>query len=90
MSNGIAENDDVAAVDVFVRQQVPAHGAGGRIGQFVDQKVVADQQRILHRAGGNHEGLYQSGGAEKEKDDGDGPFGNKAPRLGSSGDGGRI
>jgi len=36
--------------------------------------MVADQQRVLHRTRGNHEGLHQVRRAEKQQDDGDGPF----------------
>jgi hypothetical protein len=38
----------------------------------------------------NDESLDQGGGAEEEKDDGDGPLGNKAPGLDGPGGGCRV
>ena len=49
----------------------------GAIGQLVHQQVVADQQRVFHGAGRDDEGLHESRGAEEEKDNGDGPFGDE-------------
>ena len=42
--------------------------------------MVAHQQRVFHGTGGNHESLHQGGGAEEQKDDGDGPFGDETAR----------
>src|SRR5450755_286901 len=77
----ITEHDDVAALDVFVRQKVLGDRAGRGVGQLVHQEVIADEQRILHGACGNHESLDQRGGAEEEQDDGDCPFGDETARL---------
>ena len=79
MSTGIAEDDDVAALDRPVRQQVLGDRSGRRIGELVDQQVVADEQRVLHGPGGDDEGLHQRGGAEQEQEDGDRPLGDKSP-----------
>ena len=63
-----------------IRQQILAHGTGRRIGQFVHQQVVADQQRILHRSSRDDEGLYQRRGAEQQQENGDRPLGDGAAR----------
>ena len=52
-------------------------GPDGRIGQFIHQQMVADEQRVFHRSGGDDEGLNQVRGAEQQQDDGDGPFRNE-------------
>ena len=52
----------------------------GCIGQLVHQQVIADQQRVFHGTGRNHEGLHQRGGAEQQEQDGDGPFGDGPAR----------
>ena len=31
------------------------------VGEFLDEQIIADQQRAFHRAGGNVEGLEQEG-----------------------------
>ena len=56
------------------------HRTGRRIGQLVDQQMIANQQRVLHRSGRDHERLHQRGGAKQQQDDGDGPFGDHATR----------
>src|SRR5713226_4440667 len=78
--DGVAEHDDVAAPDIFVRQQMPGNGSRRRVSQLVNQQMISDQQRVFHRAGGNHERLHQGRGTEKKQDDGDGPFSNNATR----------
>jgi len=60
----VTEDNDVAALDRFIGQQILAHRAGGGVTQLVHQEVIADQQRVLHRAGGDDERLHQRGGAE--------------------------
>ena len=55
-------------------------GPRRRVSQLIDQQVIADEQRILHGPGGNHERLHQCGGAEEQQDNGDGPLGDKAAR----------
>ena len=42
--------------------------------------MVADQERVFHGSGGNHERLHQGGGAKEKQDDGHGPFGDHAAR----------
>ena len=78
--DGVAKHDDVAAFDVFVGQQMPGDGSRRCVGQFVNQQVISDQQRVFHRARGNHERLHQGRGAEQKQDDGHRPFGNDATR----------
>jgi len=73
----IAENDDVAAMRVAVGQQIFRDGSGGRVGELIDQQVVAHKQRVFHGAGGDDEGLYKRSGAEQKKNNGDGPFGDE-------------
>ena len=50
------------------------------IGQLIHQQMIADQQRVFHGSGGNHEGLNQEGGAEQQQQNGDGPFGDRSAR----------
>ena len=76
----ITENDDVAALDFGIRKNMFRNGARGRIGQFIHQQMVADEQRVFHRSGGDDESLHQVRGAEQEQDDGDGPFRNETAR----------
>ncbi len=79
--HGIAEDDDVAAVDVAIGEQEARGGAGRRVGELIDQQVVADEEGVFHGAGGDDESLDQAGGAEQQQDDGDGPFGDEAALL---------
>ena len=73
--HGVTEDDDVAALDLVVRQQVTRDRTGGRVGKLVHQQVIADQQGIFHGAGRDDESLHQGSGAEQEQDDGDRPLG---------------
>ena len=52
-----------------------------RVGELIDQQVIADQQRVFHGARGDDEGLYQVRRAEEQQDDGNRPFGDKTARL---------
>jgi hypothetical protein len=49
-----------------------------RESELIDEEVIADEQRVFHGTGGDHEGLHQSGGAEQEKDDGNRPLRDKS------------
>ncbi len=64
---------------IFVRQEVLRHRPGRRVRQLVNQQMVADEQRVLHRPGGNYEGLHERGRAEQQQDDGHRPLGDHAP-----------
>ena len=64
----------------FIGQDVLAEASRGRVGQLVHQQMIADEQRVFHGSGGNHEGLNQSGGAEQQQQNGDGPFGDGSAR----------
>src|ERR1019366_8258668 len=74
--DGVAEHNNVAALDVAVGQQVFANRSAGREGHFVHQQVVADEQRVFHGTRWNHVGLHQRRGQEQQQQDGDGPLGN--------------
>ncbi len=78
--DGIAEYDDVPAFHVLVGENILADRPSRRVGQLVDQQVVADQQRIFHRSGGDDEGLNQSRGSEQQQQNGNGPFRDHAAR----------
>src|SRR6202035_3421743 len=60
---GIPEDDDVSTLHSLVgHEQIPE--AASAIAEFVDQQVVANQQRVFHRLGGNLEGLDDEGDDE--------------------------
>ena len=52
------EHHDIAKVDVAVGKQRSDPVALGSKLNAIDEDMVADEQRVLHRAGGNFEGLY--------------------------------
>ena len=39
----MAEHDDVAALDVLIRQNMPAESAGRSVGQLVDDQMIAGE-----------------------------------------------
>ena len=51
----IAEHDDIAVARVLIRQDVLADAARPSVSQLVHQQMIANQQRVLHGAGRNHE-----------------------------------
>ena len=59
-----------------IGEQVLVIGPARSVGQLVHQQMVADQQRVLHRPGGDDERLYQRRGAEQQQNDGDRPLGD--------------
>ncbi len=61
-----------------------AERPGRRVSELVDQKMIANQQRVFHRTRRNHEGLDQRRRAEKQKQDRDCPFSNTVPNRLSS------
>ena len=64
LGDGLDEDDDVAAPRLAVVNQ--RHPLGGRSERdAVDDKVIADQQRLLHRSGGNDEVLREKGEDEQ-------------------------
>ena len=63
-----------------VREEVLTNGAGWGVGELIDEKMIANQQGILHGSGGDDEGLHQRGSAEQEQENGDGPFGDGMAR----------
>jgi len=54
-------------------QDVAAYHSRRAVGHLVDQQMIADEQRVFHGPGGDHERLHQRRGEEDEKKDGDGP-----------------
>ena len=74
--DGVAEYDNIAAAHVAVGQDIFRNRSRGRVSQFVDQQVIADEQRVFHGTRGNHERLHQRGGSKQKQDDGDGPLRN--------------
>ncbi len=79
---GMAEDDDVAALHVFVGQQMLAQRVRRRIGQLVDDQVIAGEQGVVHRSGGDDERLRDGGGAEQQDQDRDGPLGHRVALRG--------
>ena len=77
----VAEDDDVAAADVAIGEEKAGGGAGRRVGELIDQEVIADEEGIFHGAGGDDESLDEAGSAEQQQDDGNGPFGDEAALL---------
>ena len=70
---GLEEDDDVAAVDGAVAHEGrPVRGR--RQIDAIDQDVIADEQRVLHGAGGDDEVLKDEG-QDEEADDDDGAVG---------------
>src|SRR5215472_17518057 len=65
----IMKDHDVAAVDRFIGKQMPPHSPLG-VMDFIDQQVVADQQRILHRRRGNLKRLLEERDNKDRTDDG--------------------
>ena len=53
----IMKDNNVSAPDLLIRHQAVAE-VSSSVAKFIDQKVVADQQRIHHRFGRNLEGLH--------------------------------
>src|SRR4029078_485703 len=67
----VLEHDHVAAPDVSDRQQGPFESARRRAeDELVDQEMVADQQVVLHRSGGNLERLHDPRPHEEREDHG--------------------
>src|SRR3984893_1687853 len=65
--HGIAKNNNVSPFYLPVRhEEVPQ--AASAVAQFVDQEIVPDQQRVLHRFGGNLERLHDESN-DKNRDD---------------------
>ena len=79
--DGVAENDDVAALHLLVGQNMPAQGAGRRVGELVHQQVVADEKRVLHRTRGNYERLDERRCAKQQQQYGHGPFRDRSALL---------
>src|SRR5579864_8268409 len=59
----IVEHNDVAAANLPVRNDVIGDSASP-VTQFIDQEVITDQQRVLHRLGRNLERLHDKGNDE--------------------------
>jgi hypothetical protein len=67
---GVLEDDDVTPADRVDRQQRPfGRAEGRREDELVHQQVIADEQVVLHRAGGDLEGLDDEGADEQRQDD---------------------
>src|SRR5579872_738048 len=85
--DGVAKDDDVASLYVLVGQQVLGEPSGRSVRQLIHEQMVANEQRIFHRSGGDDERLHQRRRTEQQQNDGDGPFSNHAawnvalPRL---------
>ena len=65
--HGIVKYHDVAAGDLAVGQHMVPRSANP-ITEFIDQQVVADQERVLHGLGRNRESLDQEGNDEHSDD----------------------
>ena len=67
----LLEDDDVAAVHVAVREEPRQRRQPRRVGELVDEQVVADEDRRLHRAGRDLVGLDDERPDEEDEDAGD-------------------
>ena len=67
----LLEHDDVAAAHVAVREKPRERRQPRREGELVDEQVVADEDRLLHRAGRDLVGLDDEGPDEEDEDAGD-------------------
>ena len=79
---GITENDNIAALDRLVGQQMPADAAAGGVGQLVDDQMVAGHEGVFHRRSRNDEWLGDRAGAEHQEHDREGPFRDGAGQTG--------
>src|SRR5712664_3158598 len=67
----VFEDDDVAALQRAVGQNLFVPGAASTEDKFIDQQVIADQQGSFHGGRRNFERLDNKSGAEKREDYGD-------------------
>src|SRR5260221_1541827 len=67
---GIFENDYIAAFEIAVRKKLFVPVAAAPEDKFVDQEMIADEKRFLHRRRRNLESLDDETGAEKGKNHG--------------------
>ncbi len=65
--HGIPKYNDISALHVPVRHE-EIREAVSAIAQLIDQKIVADEQRVLHGFGGNLKGLHDKSD-DKDGDD---------------------
>jgi len=73
----VPEDDDVPAFGLRVWQNELRHRPLRRVGQLIDQQVIADQQRVFHGTRGDDEGLYEIRRSEEQEDDGNRPLRNE-------------
>src|SRR5882724_3725056 len=64
---GIFEDNDIAAFEIAVRKKLFVPVAAAAEDKFVDQEMIADEKRFLHRRRRNLEGLNNEAGPEKGK-----------------------
>jgi len=70
---GILEDDDVAGLGIGERQDdLVGEGDMGAVEEFVDEQMVADQQRVKHGARRDLEGLDHEGADDQGQDQGHG------------------
>ena len=62
--DGVAKNDNVAALDVAVWQHLCGGGVVRRVGQLIHQQMVANKQRVFHGTARDNERLGKRGGTE--------------------------
>src|SRR5580698_9332762 len=68
VSVGVFEDDDVAALQRTVGEQLLIPRSAAAKDELVDEEMVANLQRSLHRSGGNLERLnHEAGPKEREK-----------------------
>src|SRR5258708_4159497 len=64
------EDDNIAAFDLLVGNQRTQPAGPRRERHFVDERTVADQQRVFHRLRGNLESLRGERGEEERQNRG--------------------
>src|SRR6266478_5286491 len=65
------ENDDVTALQLAIRKKFLVPGAGAAENKLIYQKMVADQQSLLHRWRRDLEGLHDKGSSKQGENHGD-------------------
>src|ERR1700731_3674489 len=65
---GIFENDNVAAFELTIRQNLLVPGTGSAENEFVYEQVIADQQGAFHGSRGDLESLNDKACAEQGPD----------------------
>ena len=75
-----AKDDDLLALRLAPERHVDiGEGHAGVVAEAAHDQVIADEQRVFHRAAGNHAGLHHGSGDQQERDDHPEPGNDFAP-----------